>query len=555
MLRIVPLGGLGEIGLNAMVFETESEAFLVDCGILFPKGPDLGVDVILPDFTYLHRIADKLRGVVLTHGHEDHLGALPHLLRELPLPVWGAPFTLGLLRRKLEEAGLPRLDLHELLPGKSAAVGTDFEVEGIRMTHSVPDALGLAIHTDEGVVVHSGDFKLDPTPVAGLPTDLARLGALGGEGVLALLSDSTNSHRPGTTRSEREVGLALEPLIADAKGRVVVATFASNIHRIQQIVDASVRHGRKVAVLGRSLEQNVALALSMGLLEGRSAFISVEGVQKRRRDEVTILAAGAQGEPRSALARLAGADPSLPFSLLEGDLVILSATAIPGNEVAVAAVLDDLARRGVEAVHGERVHASGHASQQEQRKLIETVAPRHFLPVHGEFRHLLRHLRTAQEVGVPEERTHLITNGQVLALEGGEATSGDEVPTGRVPLDRHGGSPLSAGTLQERALLGELGVITAVVGIDRHTGALRLGPKLVSRGVQSPSDGALDASVRGEVQRALEALPRRERLEIPTVEEAVRLAVRRAHRRATDKKPWVIPLVLTIGEEEEDAFV
>lgn len=547
MLRIVPLGGLGEIGLNAMVFETETEAFLVDCGIMFPRGDTPGVDVVLPDLSYLREIDHKLKGVVLTHGHEDHVGALPFLLRERPLPVWGSSFTLGLLAPKLQEMGIASPSLHELAPGGRAVLGKDFEVEGIRMTHSVPDALGLVIDTPEGSLVHSGDFKLDPTPVVGPPSDLGRLEEVGRRGVLALLSDSTNSDRKGSTKSEREVARALDPLFAGAKGRVVVATFASNIHRIQQIVDASVRHGRKVALFGRSVEQNVNMALAMGFLRAEgSTFLDPGEVQGKRRSEVTVIASGSQGEPRSALRRLAAGDPSMPFSLEEGDLAILSSTAIPGNELAVADVINGLMALGIEVVFGERVHASGHASQEEQRRLIETIRPSHFVPVHGELRHLVLHGRTAEEAGVPQDACHVITDGHVLAFEGGRARREGEVPTGRIFVDRQAGAPLAHELLRERSRMAESGVVTAVVLVDRVSGDLVRGPEIVTQGIPSPEETGLRDGIREEVRRALQGLAPPARSDREAMREEVRLAVRRVFRRASERRPVVLPVVIEL---------
>lgn len=543
MLRIVPLGGLGEIGLNALVLETEDEALLIDCGILFPREAP-GIDRILPDFTYLRSIRDKLRGVVLTHGHEDHIGALPYLLREIDLPVWGSAFTLALVARRLEEAGISSPRLWELEAGGVVRPGRDFSVEALRVTHSVPDAFGLCVETPEGRLVHTGDFKIDERPL-GPATDLERFAELGRDGVLALLSDSTNSERPGRTRSEREVGEALEPIFAEAEGRILVSTFASNLHRIQQLLDLSEKYGRRVALYGRSIETNVMLAIEHGLLRVRpELFVDVESVAGRPRREVTILASGAQGEPRSALSRIAAGEEGIPFRLTEGDTAILSASAIPGNEVAVGAVLDALALQGVRTFQGERVHASGHASQEEQRQMIETVMPRHFIPVHGEGRHLVQHRRTAIDTGVEPHRAHLLLDGQVLALDGGEARAGGQVPVGRLYIDRLSGQVVEEELVRERLLLGELGVVIAVVVVDA-TGGLVHPPELVGRGVAT-MDPELERSLREEVVRAVENLSLSRRREREAVEDEVRLAVRRAYRRATGRRPLVLPQVIEI---------
>lgn len=543
MLRIVPLGGLGEIGLNLLVLETEDEAILVDCGILFPREAP-GIDRILPDFTYLRTIRDKLRGAVLTHGHEDHIGALPHLLREFDIPVWGSGLTLAFLSRRLEEAGVVGARLWELEAGGVVRPGRDFSVEAVRVTHSVPDAFGLSIETPEGRIVHTGDFKIDPTPL-GPPTDLERLSELGRDGVLALLSDSTNAERPGRTPSERAVGEALAPIFAEAEGRILVATFASNLHRIQQILDLSERHGRRVALFGRAIETNVMLAMQTGHLRARpELFVEAEAVSGRRKREVTILASGAQGEPRSAMTRLAMGGEGLPFRLDAGDTAILSASAIPGNEVAVAAVLDALALQGVHTFHGERVHASGHASQQEQLQMIETVQPRHFVPVHGEGRHLVRHRQTAIAAGVEEDRAHLLLDGQVLAFSEGRATRASQVPAGRLYLDRLSGQMVEEDLVAERLLLGELGVVIAAVVVDA-TGGVVQPPGLVARGLAA-MDAALERSLQEEIVRALSGMEPARRRDGNLVEDEVRLAVRRAYKRATGRRPLVLPVVIEI---------
>jgi len=547
MLRIVPLGGLGEVGLNAMVFESEDEAFLVDCGIMFPQ-ESLGVDVVLPDFAYLRELGDKLKGVVLTHGHEDHIGALPFLLRDRPLPVWGSRFTLGLLAPKLEEYGV-RAPLTELSAGDSIDVSEAFRVEGIRVTHSIPDALGLAIHTPEGLVVHTGDFKIDHTPVGDLPTDLQRFARLGGDGVLALLSDSTNSERPGSSLSERQVGAALEGIFAKARSRVFVATFASNVHRVQQVLDASRRFGRKVVLVGRSMQQNARIAAELGLLDIPLGLVVDEQEGRRlRHHEVTVLSTGAQGEPRSALVRMALGDPNAPMPIDEGDLVVLSSRFIPGNEVAIGHMINRLAMRGAEVVYegAEDIHASGHAYREEQRLMLRLTNPRHFVPIHGEYRHLVRHVKTAHEVGIADSACHLITDGEVLQFEGGRAFVNGKVPSGRVYVDRRGGPDVPELVLRERALIAETGLVTAVVVLDRASGALVRGPEITARGTAVPDEEALLADVRREVQDALAALTPALRADPGSVQEEVRRAVRRAYKRRTERKPVVLPLVIEL---------
>ena len=548
MLRIIPLGGLGEVGLNAMVFETEGEAFLVDCGIMFPQAESLGIDVVLPDMTYLRELGDKLKGVVLTHGHEDHIGALPHLLKETRLPVWGSRFTLGLLKGKLDEFDIAA-DLREFSAGETAEVSEAFRVEGIRVTHSIPDALGLAIHTPEGLVVHTGDFKVDYTPIDDQPIDLKRFGRLGGDGVLALLSDSTNSERAGSTISERKVGRAFESIFARAKARVVVATFASNIHRIQQVLDISPRFGRKVTLLGRSMQQNVKTAAELGYLDiPFNILVEPDRARDMRHHEVTVLSTGAQGEPRSALARMASGDPNAPIPLEEGDTVILSSRFIPGNEVAIGNVINLLAMRGADVVYesAEEIHVSGHAHAEEQKLMLRLVSPRHFVPIHGEYRHLLRHVKTAWSVGMSDSQCHLITDGEVLEFANGTAQQAGRVPSGRVYVERRGGPDVPELTLRERALIAETGLVTAVVVIDRTTGAVVRGPEISARGINVPDEARLQADLRTEVLTALEKMSPLLRSDAATVQEEVRLAVRRAYKRSTERKPVVLPLVIEL---------
>ncbi|WP_373047677.1 ribonuclease J [Vulgatibacter sp.] len=549
MLRIIPLGGLGEVGLNAMVFETDGEALLVDCGIMFPQAEQLGVDVVLPDFTYLRQLGDKLKGVVLTHGHEDHIGALPHFLKEWrELPVFGSRFTLGLLKSRLDEFEIAA-DLREFSAGDTVEVSEAFRVEGVRVTHSIPDALGLAIHTPEGLVVHTGDFKVDHTPIDDQPIDLKRFGRLGGDGVLALLSDSTNAERPGSTISERKVGRALDSIFARAKARVVVATFASNIHRIQQVLDISKRFGRKVVLLGRSMQQNVKLATELGFVDVPfNILVEPERARSMKHHEVTILSTGAQGEPRSALARMAAGDPNAPLSIDEGDLVVLSSRFIPGNEVAIGNVINLLAMRGADVIYesAEEIHVSGHACSEEQKLMLRLVDPQHFVPIHGEYRHLLRHVKTAHAVGMSDSRCHLITDGDVLEFAGGAAQQAGRVPSGRVYVERRGGPDVPELTLRERALIAETGLVTAVVVIDRATGAVVRGPEITARGINVPDEARLQADLRHEVLTALEAMSPLLRSDTATVQEEVRLAVRRAYKRSSERKPVVLPLVIEL---------
>jgi ribonuclease J len=546
-VRIVPLGGLGEIGMNCMAVECDGRIAVVDCGVLFPNEP-IGVDLITPDLAWLRERRERVGAVYLTHGHEDHLGALPFLLRDVPVPVYGTRFTLALLRPRLEEAGVAA-DLREVQPGdvRPAGEASPLAAEFYAVTHSIPDACGLALRTPQGTIVHSGDFKIDPAPVAGPGIDLDRVEALGRSGVRLLLSDSTNAERAGTSLSESAVAAALETAFESAKGRVLVACFASNIHRIQQVVNAARAFGRRVAFLGRAMENNVRLAQALGYL-ALPAWMPVGFPEARDLPpkELCVVTTGTQGEPRSALARLArGEHPDL--SIAPGDLAVLSSRFIPGNEVAVGQVVNALCRRGAEVAYEglTPLHVSGHAQEDEQRRLIRLARPAHFVPIHGEYRHLARHAAHAAAEGVPGR--DVLVNGQILELsDAGVAVLAETVPTGRVYTDRETllGADIGAMVVKDRRLLAEAGLCIAVLAVERTSGAVVRGPELFARGVAG-FEGA-EEQVRGEALRALEELSPQARADVGEVEETLRLAIRRFFRRETGKKPAVLPVVLEL---------
>ncbi len=546
-VRIVPLGGLGEIGMNCMAIEADGRIAVVDCGILFPNEP-IGVDLIAPDLSWLRERRDQVGAVYLTHGHEDHLGALPFLLRDLPVPVYGSRFSLALLRPRLEEAGV-KADLREVAPGdvRPAGDASPISAEFFAVTHSIPDACGLALRTPQGLVVHSGDFKIDPAPVRGPAMDLGRLDGFGREGVRLLLSDSTNAEREGTSLSESEVGPALERAFEPARGRVFVACFASNIHRIQQIITAARAFGRRLALLGRSMEANVRLAQSLGYLELPGWMpVALDEARTLPPRELCVLTTGTQGEPRSALARLArGEHPEL--SIEPGDLVILSSRFIPGNEVAVGQVVNALCRRGAEVAYEglQPLHVSGHAQAAEQRRLIQLVRPGHFVPIHGEYRHLSRHAAHAAAEGV--RGRDVLVDGQVLELSDlGARVLEEIIPTGRIYTDREAllGADIGALVVRDRRLLADAGLCIVVLAVERATGAVVRGPELFARGVAG-FEGAED-ELRGEALRALEELSPQGRADVEEVQEALRISIRRFLRRTTGKKPTVLPVVLEL---------
>jgi len=546
-VRILPLGGLGEIGMNCLAVECDGRIAVIDCGVLFPNEP-IGVDLIAPDLSFLRERREQVGAVFLTHGHEDHIGSLPFLLRDVRAPVYGTPFTLALLRPRLEEAGVAA-DLRVVAPGdvRPAGEASPISARFLAVTHSIPDACGLALRTPQGTVLHSGDFKIDPTPVRGPGMDLAGIEALGREGIRLLLSDSTNAERAGTSLSEAQVGPALEQAFETAQGRVFVACFASNVHRIQGVVNAARAFGRRIAFLGRSMEATVAIARGLGYLT-MPEWMPATPAEARELPprEVCILTTGTQGEPRSALARLArGEHPDL--ELLPGDLVILSSRFIPGNEVAVGQLVNELARRGARPVYDSLLplHVSGHAQEAEQRRLIALARPEHFLPIHGEFRHLARHAAHAAAEGVPFR--HLLTDGQVLELaDRGVTVLLEPVPTGRVYTDRNFllGEDIGAMVVRDRRLLAEAGLCIAVLAVERATGAVVRGPELFARGVAG-FEGA-EEEVRSEVVRTLDELSPNARADVEEVQEAIRDAVRRFFRRTTGRRPTVLPVVLEL---------
>jgi ribonuclease J len=546
-VRIVPLGGLGEIGMNCLAVECDGRIAVVDCGVLFPNEP-IGVDVITPDLAWLRERRERIGAVFLTHGHEDHVGALPFLLREVKVPVYGTRFTLALVQPRLAEAGI-EADLREVAPGdvRPAGDASPIAAEFFAVTHSIPDACGLALGTPQGTILHSGDFKIDPAPVFGPAMDLARVEALGRAGVRLLLSDSTNSERAGTSLSESEVGAALVEAFERAPGRVLVACFASNVHRVQQVANAARAFGRRLLLLGRAMENNFRIAQALGYLDV-PAWMAVgpEEARELPPKELCVLTTGTQGEPRSALARLArGEHPDL--AVAPGDLVVLSSRFIPGNEVAIGQVVNELCRRGAEvAYEGLRpLHVSGHAQEAEQRRLIALARPAHFVPIHGEYRHLARHAAHAAAEGVA--RRDVLVNGDVLELsDAGAAVLGAKVPVGRVYADRDAllGGEIAAMVVKDRRLLADAGLCIAVLAVERTSGAVVRGPDLFARGVAG-FEGAEDA-IRGEALRALEELSGPARADVAEVQETLRVAIRRWFRREVGKRPTVLPVVLEL---------
>ncbi len=547
-VRITFLGGLGEIGRNCAVIEHSGRLIVLDCGVMFPDPEMPGVDLVLPDFTYLRENAERVEGVVITHGHEDHMGGLGFLLRDIAAPIFGSALSLGLARPRIEEAGmLGRTELVTVRDGERRRIGP-FDLEFIPVTHSVPHGFATAFHTPQGVILHSGDFKLDLTPVDGRRTDLARIGALADrEGIRLLLADSTNAEEAGYTRSERSVGETLRQIFAENRSRrIVVACFASHIHRIQQLADAAVASGRRVALLGRSMIRNVALARELDLLHiPEAALADIETVDALPPHEVCVLSTGSQGEPMSALALLAAGE-SRHFTIQEGDVVVLSSHAIPGNEWAVAKVMDGLARRGAEVVHSgiAHVHESGHAKRGELATLLAVARPSAFIPVHGEYRHLLRHARLAIEMGVDERNVLLCEDGDAVVVRDEEIDFDGEVPAGYLFVDGVVGD-VGHGVLRDRRVLAEEGVVVVVVGVDLRSGEVITGPEIITRGwVYAPEAEDLIDEARSAVLKAVGEAVASGAWDADTLRRVSRRAVGRLVNERTRRRPMIVPVVM-----------
>jgi ribonuclease J len=545
VVRLVPLGGLGEIGLNMMLVEFGDDLIAVDCGLMFPDDELPGVDYVIPDFTYALAKPDALRAVFLTHGHEDHIGALPYLLQRARVPVYGSPLTIALVAEKLREHDLGDVALHAIRPRERIEVGP-FVVEPLRVTHSIADGVGLAITTPVGTIVHTGDFKLDPTPLDGELPDYESFTALGDQGVLVLCSDSTNVDRPGHTRSESDVGVALGERFAVARGRIIVATFASHIHRIQAVLRLAARFGRHVALLGRSMERNVRVAADLGYLTlPEGVIVSLEELAEMSPEQQVILSTGSQGEPNSALALMAAGEHKY-FEVGRGDLVILSSRVIPGNERTVGRIINGLYRRGAEVLYEDNafVHVSGHASQEDLKLMLNLTRPRYFIPVHGEYRHLLGHARLAAEVGLTPDRVFLMEDGAALEVTKTSATVVTGIPAGRVLVDGKGVGDVGPVVLRDRELLAEEGMIAVAIVVDGQ-GAIVAGPSIASRGVVYVKENeALIEELRTAVSQAVADMAPIERRDRELLSERMRFTVRRFVNQRFQRKPVILPMIL-----------
>jgi ribonuclease J len=546
-LKIIPLGGLGEFGLNMMLLECGGAAIAIDCGLMFPGADLLGIDLVIPDVSYLLENKQKLKGIVLTHAHEDHIGALPYILKHLSVPIFGTRLTLGLLDNKLREHHLEdTADIREITAGQLWELAP-FQLEGIRVTHSLMDCLALAIETPVGTVIHTGDFKIDNTPMEGEMFDFQRFAAYGEKGVLLLLSDSTNVERAGYTPSEREVGTNLEQIFQGSTGKILVSTFSSSIPRIQQVVDISERCGRRVILSGRSMIRNSQIASELGYLRlPRSFMTENERWQELPRERLTFLTTGSQGEPLSVLHRVA-LDDHKSIKVESGDTVILSSKFIPGNEKTISNLINHLYRRGAE-VHYEKVseiHVSGHASQKELKTMLQLTRPRYFVPIHGEYRHLVRHRRLAQDVGVPEENCFILEDGDVLELSAHSARKINPIQVGRVFVDGKGVGDVEDVVIRDRRHLSEDGMVLAVMAIHQQSGELVAGPDLISRGFMRDEEGEeILEQARKVVLETLSGINREARTDPAELQEEVRKALRRYFRKRLERRPVVLPYII-----------
>ena len=547
-LQVVPLGGLGEIGKNMTAVRQRSGMMLVDAGMAFPDEEMPGIDLVLPDFTYLREHSNEFKGIVLTHGHEDHVGALPYVLREFQVPVYATRLTLGLVRSKLQEFGIKNADLREVKAGQRISLAS-FGVEFVGVNHSIPDAVAVAIRTEAGLILFSGDYKVDLTPIEGAPMDLSRFAALGDEGVLAYFGDSTNAERPGYVPSEKIVGETLNQVFEDANGRIIVASFASHIHRIQQVVEAAKKHGRLVGVTGRSMIRNVQIARELGYLDlPKNMMVDQRDVNKVPGGDIAILTTGSQGEPMAALSRIA-AGTHRTIEVGPDDTVVIAAHPIPGNERGVSRTINGLMKKGAEVHYSplSNVHVSGHAAQEEQKLVLALLKPRFLVPVHGEFRMLRHHANTGVSMGIPEENIFIMENGGVLELKNGKAKRAESVSAGMFLVDGGGLADTSSGVMRERQQLSEDGMFIVVARIDAQNGKLLGTPDVISRGFVAPqgANGLVEDSI-GVVTSTLQRTGSRNITDWGALKNEIRRDLSGFLSNRTKKRPIILPLIVEV---------
>jgi len=547
-LRIIPLGGLSEIGKNMMVMEYEDDIIIIDAGLMFPGEEMLGIDLVIPDISYLLERREKIRGIVITHGHEDHIGALPYILPQLNVPVYSTKLTHGLISVKLKERkALSGAEIRVVSPGGEVKLGK-FKVEFFPVCHSIPDAVGLIIRTPVGIVVHSGDFKLDYTPVDGKPTDLSRLAQLGAQGVLLLLSDSTYAELPGYTPSEWVVGETLDRIMAKAPGRVIVTTFSSLVSRVQQVVDSAAKYGRRVFPVGRAMTNTVRMALELGYLTAPDGVLGrLEEIRKLSHDKIVFVTTGSQGEPTSALVRMANRDHR-QLHILRGDTVVLSATPIPGNEALVNRTLDNLFKQGAQVFYDKvaQVHVHGHASQEELKLLLNLVKPKFFIPIHGEYRHLGLHAKLAESVGVPRENIFVLEDGDIVELNPQQAKITGKITSGNVYVDGLSVGDIGSVVLRNRRMLSRDGIVVAIIAVNRQTGKLVGRPDIVSRGfVDTRESKEMIDESRDLVARVLDHGGDRP-AEWGFVNTKVRDTLNKFYYEQTKRRPMILPVMVKV---------
>lgn len=548
VLSVIPLGGVEEIGLNMTVMEYGDDMLVIDAGLMFPEEDMLGIDFVIPDFSYVLDNSEKVRGIIVSHGHEDHTGALPFLLKELNVPVYGTPLTLGLVREKLREHHLEHVELIPVKPRDIINLGV-FSIEFIRVTHSIVDGVGFGITTPAGLIVHTGDFKLDPTPVDGQLMDFHKFAEYGERGALLLLSDSTNSEKGGFTFSEKEVRRAFEDIFADTKGRIIIATFASNIHRIQQAIDVAAMFGRKVILSGKSIVSNAQIALDLGYLKiPQNTWLKLEDIKNLKDEEVVIITTGSQGEPMSVLSRIA-TDEHKSIKIREGDVVILSAKMIPGNERSIGKIINHLFRRGAKVIYEKvsEIHVSGHASKEELKLMLNLVKPKYFVPVHGEFRHKVSHSSLAEKTGVPASNIFILDNGEVLEISGHGAGRNGKVTSGRIYVDGKGVGDVEDMVLRDRRRLAHDGIVLIIVGIEKLTGNIVSGPDIVSRGfVFEDASQEIINYVKELVYNSMKELDTEVIADKTLIQARIRSVLKKYLRNAMDRKPMIMPIIFEV---------
>ena len=546
-LSVIPLGGVEEIGLNMTVFEYGNDIIVVDAGLMFPEEDMLGVDFVIPDFSYILDNREKVRGIVLTHGHEDHIGALHFLLKEIDVPVYGTPLTLGLVRSKLREHHLEDRELIPVKPRDVINLGV-FSIEFIRVTHSIVDGVGLGIQTPVGLVVHTGDFKLDPTPVDGQLMDFHKFAEYGERGTLLFLSDSTNAEKGGFTFSEKEVRRVFEDIFAHAPGRIIIATFASNIHRIQQAIDVAIMYGRKVIMCGKSIVANAQIALDLGYLNlPQDTWLRLDNLKELKDNEVVVITTGSQGEPMSVLSRIATGEHKIEIK--EGDTVILSASMIPGNERSIGRIINHLFRRGADVIYEKvsEVHVSGHASKEELKLMLNLVRPKYFMPIHGEYRHLVYHSKLAKKLGIPKENIFILQNGDVLDITQEGASRNGRINSGRIFIDGKGVGDVEDMVLRDRRRLAHDGIVLILLAIEKPTGNIVSGPDIISRGfVFEDASQEIINDVRELVINTLEELDKEILIDASLIQAKLRSVLKKYLMNTMGRRPMIMPIIIEV---------